>query len=41
MTLIKRMALITRDGVIRKVFYPVFPPDKNASDVSAWLSANG
>jgi peroxiredoxin len=41
MTLIKRMALIVRDGVIRKVFYPVFPPDKNASDVSAWLSANG
>jgi peroxiredoxin len=41
MTLIKRMALITRDGVIRKVFYPVFPPDKNASDVRAWLSANG
>ena len=41
MTLIKRMALIVRDGVIRKVFYPVFPPDKNASDVRAWLSANG
>jgi peroxiredoxin len=41
MTLIKRMALIVRDGVIRKVFYPVFPPDKNAGDVSAWLSANG
>jgi peroxiredoxin len=41
MTLIKRMALIVREGVIRKVFYPVFPPDKNASDVRAWLSANG
>src|SRR5437762_920532 len=41
MTLIKRITLITRDGTIRKVFYPVFPPDKNASDVSAWLSANG
>src|SRR5258706_10722499 len=41
MTLIKRMALIVREGVIRKVFYPVFPPDKNANDVRAWLSANG
>jgi peroxiredoxin len=41
MTLIKRMALIVREGVIRKVFYPVFPPDKNASNVSGWLSANG
>lgn len=41
MKLIKRITLITRDGVIRKVFYPVFPPDKNAGDVHAWLSANG
>jgi hypothetical protein len=23
--------------VISKVFYPVFPPDKNAEDVIAWL----
>jgi peroxiredoxin len=41
MKLIKRMTLIARDGTIRKVFYPVFPPDKNAHDVIAWLSANG
>jgi hypothetical protein len=26
MTLLKRMALIIDDGVITKVFYPVFPP---------------
>lgn len=37
MTLLKRMALVIEDGVIVKVFYPVFPPDKNAADVLAWL----
>ena len=37
MTLLKRMALVIDDGVISKVFYPVFPPDKNAADVVAWL----
>jgi len=37
MTLLKRMALIIEDGVISKVFYPVFPPDKNAEEVIAWL----
>lgn len=35
--LLKRMALVIDDGVIVKVFYPVFPPDRNASDVLAWL----
>ena len=39
MTLLKRMALVIDDGVIGKVFYPVFPPDKNAADVVAWLAA--
>jgi peroxiredoxin len=39
MTLLKRMALVIDDGVIRKVFYPVFPPDKNAEEVIAWLQA--
>jgi peroxiredoxin/catechol 2,3-dioxygenase-like lactoylglutathione lyase family enzyme len=41
MTLLKRMALVIDDGVITKVFYPVFPPDKNAADVVAWLRAKG
>lgn len=36
-TLIKRLALIIDDGLIGKVIYPVFPPDRNASDVLAWL----
>jgi peroxiredoxin len=37
MTLLKRMALVIDDGVVTKVFYPVFPPDKNAEEVIAWL----
>jgi peroxiredoxin len=40
MTLLKRMALVIEDGVIAKVFYPVFPPDKNAEEVIAWLRAS-
>jgi peroxiredoxin len=39
MTLLKRMALVIADGTIVKVFYPVFPPDKNAAEVVAWLRA--
>ena len=39
MTLLKRMAWVIDDGVIVKVFYPVFPPDKNAEEVLAWLQA--
>ena len=40
MTLLKRMALVIDDGKITRVFYPVFPPDKNAEEVIAWLKAN-
>jgi peroxiredoxin len=40
MTLLCRMALIIEDGVIVKVFYPVFPPDKNAEEVVAWLRSH-
>jgi peroxiredoxin len=40
MTLLKRMALVVDDGTIAKVFYPVFPPDKNAEEVVAWLRAS-
>jgi peroxiredoxin len=39
-TMIKRLALIVDDGVVTKVFYPVFPPDRNAGDVLAWLKAH-
>ena len=37
MTLLKRFTLIVNDGRIECVFYPVFPPDRNAADVLAWL----
>ena len=39
MTLLKRMALVIDDGIVAKVFYPVFPPDKNAEEVIAWLKS--
>jgi peroxiredoxin len=37
LTLYKRLTLIAARGVIVTVFYPVFPPDRNAADVVAWL----
>ena len=37
--LLKRFTLIVRDGRVEKVFYPVFPPDRNAADVRDWLAA--
>lgn len=40
LTLIKRLALIIDDARISHVFYPVFPPDRNAGDVLAWLKEN-
>jgi len=39
-TLYKRLALVAREGRIVKVFYPVFPPDKNAEEVLAWISTS-
>lgn len=36
-TLIKRMAWYVEGGRIVKVWYPVFPPDKNAATVLEWL----
>lgn len=37
MTLLKRMVFVIDDGVMSKVFYPVFPPDKSAEEVIDWL----
>jgi len=37
LTLYKRITLVAEHARIVKVFYPVFPPDANASDVLAWL----
>ncbi len=36
--MIKRLTIVIRDSVIRKVFYPVFPPDQNVNDVIVWLN---
>lgn len=38
--LIKRLTLVIKNGVIQKVFYPVFPPTENAANVIAWLKEN-
>ena len=35
MTLIKRLTLLLADGIVERVFYPVFPPDTHANDVLA------
>ena len=40
LTLIRRLALIIDNARITHVFYPVFPPDRNAGDVLAWLKEN-
>jgi peroxiredoxin len=41
MRLLKRLTLIVDDSVVTKVFYPVFPPDRSAAEVVAWLSEPG
>lgn len=35
--LLKRMAWVCERGKIKKVFYPVFPPDQNAATVLTWI----
>lgn len=40
MTLLKRFTLVIDGGVVTHVFYPVFPPDRNAAEVRAWLADN-
>lgn len=39
-TLLKRLTLVVRDGRVDHVWYPVFPPDRHAAEVVAWLTAN-
>ena len=36
-TLYKRLTFVARAGRIEKIFYPVFPPDRNPAEVEAWL----
>ncbi len=38
-TLLRRFTLVLRDGSIEHVRYPVFPPDRDAPEVVAWLRA--
>ena len=39
MTLYRRLTLIAETGRIVKSFYPVFPPDRDATQALAWLRA--
>jgi peroxiredoxin len=36
-TLLRRLTFVVRDGRIERVFFPVFPPDRHAEEVLAWL----
>tara|TARA_B110000977_G_C10835621_1_gene399874 strand:+ start:117 stop:671 length:555 start_codon:yes stop_codon:yes gene_type:complete len=40
MELYKRITLIVKDGVIVKVFYPIFPTGSNAEKVLSWFQSN-
>jgi peroxiredoxin len=37
-TLLRRLTMVIRDGRVEGVLYPVFPPDRAASDVLAFLT---
>jgi peroxiredoxin len=39
--LYRRVTLVLESGRIAKVFYPVFPPDRNAQEVIDWLRQRG
>jgi peroxiredoxin len=38
-TLYKRLTLVFEGGRVAKCFYPVFPPDRHAEEVVAWLGS--
>lgn len=40
-TLLRRLTLIVRNGVIERHFYPVFVPEANAGEVCDWLRTQG
>jgi peroxiredoxin len=40
MRLYRRLTLVAETGRIVKVFYPVFPPDRDAATVLGWLRKN-
>ena len=39
-TLLRRLTLVLRDAVVEAAFYPVFPPDRSATQVLDWLHAH-
>jgi peroxiredoxin len=40
MKLYRRLTLIARAGKVVQALYPVFPPDRNAAEVIAWLEGH-
>lgn len=40
LTLYKRLTLVIENNIIKKVFYPVFPPNQHASQVLDWLKSH-
>lgn len=40
MTLFKRLTMIVHGATVEHVFYPIFPPNRHADEVIAWLTAN-
>jgi peroxiredoxin len=38
-TLYRRVTLVLEVGRIERVFYPVFPPDRNAEEVVVWMES--
>ncbi len=39
MTLYRRLTLVAAKNRIVRAFHPVFPPDRDAAEVLAWLRA--
>jgi peroxiredoxin len=39
-TLLRRLTLVIRDHRVEHLWYPVFPPDRHAEQVLAWIRAN-
>jgi peroxiredoxin len=40
-TLLRRLTLVLRRGRVEHLWYPVFPPDRHAEEVIAWLGGTG
>ncbi len=40
MTLYRRLTFVAEAGRIVKAFYPVFPPDRDAAEVLAWIAGH-